>query len=183
MALQVVNLVDKEKSIFAQNPGLEVLTPFNELYEKGEDGDRIMKALFFIYDIKSSAYQGIPDDKERIADISENYLMNPTFPWKDYGKYSRAYKTTCVSDIQKKLDIMRMDIDEREAYFRGLSWDDPEERDIKNKMMSDHDKFIEKYEKVMKLAEEELEELESYGGYIKSYIESLGIEQKRKVEG
>lgn len=171
-----MQLVDPDKSLFAQNPGLKDLPPFNELHEMGPQGDKIIKALYYIHDIKSTWYAAVPIEKERIKDVSTHVLGDSNFPWKDYAKFTREYKKNCRTELQRRLASLRNDLSEREIFYRSLSWEDPQELQMKETMRISQASYLEEYHELEDLANQEIEELESLGGYTKSFIETLSLE-------
>jgi hypothetical protein len=177
-----VQLYAEYLSIFEQNPGLKNIKPLDELYKKGEEGDKIMKAIYFIYDLKSPYYSFSPKEEDRIQEVNTGFLEVETFDWKQYKEYTDFFKKHCRTELQKQLDIFRKDIQGRETFFRSLSWTDPVERVEKDILLTSHDKFIEKYAELKGKVESEIEELESLGGYRKSWLEAKSLESRRSID-
>lgn len=165
---------------FQQNIDLKDMKLFSELYEMGEEGDKIMACIYRAYDLKSSYYHSIEKESERLKDICENYLDDSEYDMSPYRKHIEYFKDVCRSDIQKKLDVFKQDIEGREVYFRSLSWSDPEQQQEKDVMMMSHDKLVLKYDELSKKVEAEIEELESLGGYRKSWLEQLSLDHKEQ---
>lgn len=178
-----VQLYAEDVSIFEQNPGLKDIKPFDELYklggEVGEDGDTAMKAIYFMYDVKSPYFSYAPKEEERIHEVNSNFLEGLEFDWDKYKKQVDFFKEYCLTELQRRLVIYRQDIDGREDYFRSLKWADPADRVEKDILLTSHDKFIEKYAELKNKVESEIEELESLGGYRKSWLEQKGLEAMR----
>jgi len=171
-------LYDDNLPFFEQNIDLKKMKPFNELYDMGEEGDKIMACIYRVYDLKSSFYHAIEKEEDRIKDVFDTYI-GEDFDIKPYLKHIDKFKDVCRSDLQKKLEIFKQDLEGREMFFRSLSWSDPEDRYEKDQMLISHDKLIMKYDEISKLVESEMEDLESLGGYRRSYIETLSLEAKR----
>lgn len=173
-------LHDDNLPFFDQNNDLKKMKPFDELYQMGDKGDKIMACIYRIYDLKSGFYHSIEKEDDRIKDVCESYLGDPDFDLSKYTQQINKFKDLCRSDVQKKLDIFKQDLEGREMFFRSLSWSDPEDRYEKDQMLTSHDKLILKYEELAKKVESEIEDLESLGEYRKSFLEQLSLDMKAK---
>jgi len=168
-----IQLYRDDIGIFAQNPMLKEFKPFDELEKLGEQGEKVMSAIFRIYDVKSPYYSVDASEKDRIEDVNKNYLEDEDFDWKEWDEYIKVYKEICRTPIQQKLDLLIEDINGREGFFRSISWDDEELRIERDLMTSNHHTFLKNYNDLVKEVNEELEEQLSLGDYRKSWLEQL----------
>ena len=178
--MSFVQLFREDINIFEQNPELKEHEPFSELYEMGIKGDMIMGALYRIYDIKSTYYSTVENEDDRVKEVNKTYLDNEDFDWRPYKTHIAAYKQDCRTELQRKLDLYREDLEGRETYFRSLRWDDPQDRYDKDQMLNTQPKMLAQYDEIKKQVESEIEELESLAGYRKSFLEQLAIDLAEK---
>ncbi len=168
-----------------QNPFIKEMKPFCDLYEdSNEHGDRIMGGIYRIYDLKSSYYAAIDDEKERIEDVNLSFMKQSNFPWNEYKRFILSYKDKCRTELQKRLSVMRLELSEREMFYRGLAYDNEDDLIMKETMRKTQKSYLEEYEELEMLAREEALEQESYAGYLKSYqerkAEAMTVEMKKK---
>jgi len=168
-----------------QNPLIKEMKPFCDLYEESDElGYKIMGGIYRIYDLKSSYYAAIDDEKERIEDVNLSFMKQANFPWNEYNRYILSYKDKCRTELQKRLSVMRLELSEREIFYRGLAYDNEDDLIMKETMRKTQKSYLEEYEELEMLAKEEVGEQASYAGYIKSYqerkAESMTSEMKKK---
>lgn len=79
---------------------------------------------------------------------------------------------------------MRLELSEREMFYRGLAYDNEDDLIMKETMRKTQKSYLEEYEELEMLAREEALEQESYAGYLKSYqerkAEAMTVEMKKK---
>lgn len=177
-AFSFVQLYTDELPIFVQNPTLKEHKPFDELFEMGEEGDKIMSAIYRIYDPKSTYHITIPDEDERIQDVNENFLLDKNFDWKPYKDYIETYKKECISELQKRLLSFKSDLDGMQMYQQSLSWSDENDRGEKVQLIKEHKEFLLDYKEVLEKAEAEVIEMQNEANYIFSWLEQKALDLK-----
>jgi hypothetical protein len=112
---------------------------------------------------------------EIIKDVNKNYLEDENFPWENYQKIVDAYKEKCTSRLHKKVMNMLDEIDEIERSRSELSWDDPNEAELKIKLFDASKKLYNEAIELQKKLNEEVAELELEGDYVPSLTEEFSL--------
>lgn len=155
---------DPNASFSEQNPEIHLIAPYSSLYEKEgkEQYDRIMMAIYLVYDPKSKLNAtGRRSERDKRKDVVDNYLKK-SFPWTKYKKIVTKYQDDFRTFLEKKLENFKRELDEREQYMIELTWD--EDSTKKDKMMLNHDQYMKKYLDIKKEVDAERSDISSRGG-------------------
>lgn len=174
MASTVVKLRDIEASFWGQNPELGLMTPF-AAFKKKAKSDKIMKAIYLIWDAKSTFRKSGMTTEQIMEDINTNFLGNPDFDWEPYQEIIEAYKDKCMSRLYKKVLDMLEELDLIDEARQSLSWDDEDEYKRKIELFAASKKLYEEAITLQKELDEEIEAVELESEYVLSMIEELAI--------
>jgi len=169
-----IRVKDIDKDFWGQNQQLAIMTPFSE-FKKEKNSSKIMMAIYLIHDSKSDFIKAGMTTDEIIKDVNKNYLEDENFPWEKYQKIVDAYKDKCTSRLHKKVMNMLDEIDEIEKSRSELSWDDPNDAELKIKLFDASKKLFNEAIELQKRLNEEIAELELEGDYVPSMIEELSL--------
>lgn len=173
--MSFVRIKDAGKSFSEQNPEVHLHTPYNALYKslKKKRYDKVMMAIYLVYDPKSVSKRGNRKLEECKIDIQENYLKEPQFQWSKYSHIIEDYEVQSKSKIKIMLDELYKEINDRMAYGKGLSF----EKDAKEKdrVLLNHDVYLDKY-LALKAKVDEEEDVSTRAG------NNLGRGEKRALK-
>ena len=169
-----IEVKDVHGSFSKQNPEIHLISPYAALYKKlgEEDYDKVMMGMYLVYDPKSKLNSsGKRSEKDKQKDVSVNYHKNGKFSWSKYKKISASYLEDFRTDLEKKVDYLKQEIEERESYMKTLSWEADSTK--KDKMLLNHDQYLKKYLEVKKEVDAERADISSRGGTTLSRTERL----------
>lgn len=171
--LDFVNLdIESPLTFWEQNPELKYIEPFSEFY-KEENSSDIMKAIYLAYDFKSKFIRaGISEDESK-RDIAKNFIKDTSFEWGKYSKIIDAYKEMCKTKVQKALDRFERDAVGFTEYLTNLSWEDPEEAEVKSSIYKTVEDYYKKYKDCEALVIGEIKEKRFRDGYRLSPAEKM----------
>lgn len=153
------------------NKELEYLNPYAEFKKKEgkRRSGRIMHAIWLCHDPKSRAQQSGRDEDAIQNDISENFLNDKNFPWKDYKHIVKAFKEDCRTKLEKEMYYWEMELETRRVYQRNLPWDT--EAETKDKLLKSQKSLYNDYIEILKEVNKERSERQSFNGTHKSLLE------------
>lgn len=175
MATTHIKLKDIDKDFWEQNKELSYMAPF-AAFKKKAKSDKIMKAIYLIYDSKSVFRRAGMTTEEIIEDVNTNFLSKADFDWEQYTEIVEAYQDKCQSRTYKKLLKLLDEIDEIEVDREGLSWAEPGEADLKLKLFDASKKLFKDVIDLQKELDEEIEQVELESEYAMSMNESYAVE-------
>lgn len=165
-------LPDEGQTWWSVNPLMEYVTVFREFKRRYKRrSTKIMNAVYMVYDPKSELKSSGLTEEEIKREVAVNYLKDENFPWEDHMELIEAYIAYCKTKVEKQLDNWYMELQLRDAYINGLSWD--QNSTEKDKMMLNTDKHYEAYFKIEAQLKAERSAAESYGDYERSLSESF----------
>lgn len=170
-----IRLKDLDKDFWEQNKELSYMAPF-AAFKKKAKSDKIMKAIYMIYDSKSTFRRAGMTTEEIMEDVNSNFLNNKNFDWEQYSEIVKAYQDKCQSRLYKKLLKLFDEIDEIEQDRETLSWAETDEADLRLKLMSASKILFNDAIALQKQLDEEIEAVELESEYAMSMIESYAIE-------
>lgn len=146
---------DIHGSFSKQVPDLHYLNPYNKLYKKVGKAkyDTVMMGIYLVYDPKSSSGKNSRPEEEMQEDIAKNFLKKPRFKWDDFKEYIEAYKLDTKTKLQKMLDELEQDVNNRAAFGRQLDWET--DFKTKNEIVKTQDEFVEKFMQLKAKVDEE----------------------------
>jgi type I site-specific restriction endonuclease len=174
MAAHIVRLKDLDGSFWEQNKELALMTPFSDFKKKAKS-DKIMKAIYLIWDSKSTFRKSGMSPEQILEDINTNFLGNPNFDWEPYQKYVEAYKELCMSRLYKKVLAMLDEIEEIDEARLSISWSDDVEYKQKIELFDASKKLYAEAITLQKELDEEVEAIELESEYVLSMNEELAI--------
>jgi hypothetical protein len=164
--------IESPLTFWEQNPEIKYMEPFSSFYEEENSSD-IMKAIYLAYDFKSKFIRaGIPEDTAK-RDIAKNFLKDPSFEWGKYSKIIDAYKDKCKTKVQKALDKFEKDAVGFTEYLANLSWEDPEEAEVKSGIYKTVEDYYKKFKDCEALVIGEINEKRFRDGYRLSPAEKM----------
>lgn len=175
MATTHIRLKNIDEDFWGQNKELSFMHPFS-VFKKKAKSDKIMKAIYLIYDSKSTFRRAGMSTEEIITDVNTNFLNKEDFDWDAYTDIIEAYQDKCQSRIYKKLLKLLDEIDEIEADREGLSWAEAGEAELKLKLFDASKKLFQDAITLQKELDEEIEAVELESEYAMSMIEEYGVE-------
>lgn len=174
MATSHIRLKDLDKDFWEQNKELALMTPFSSFKKKAKS-DKIMKAIYLIWDSKSSFRKSGMSTEEIMNDININFLNNADFNWEPYEDIVEAYKDKCMSRLYKKVISMLGELDEIDEARSNLSWEDEDQYKQKIALFDASKKLYEEAISLQKELDEEIEAVELESEYVLSMIEEYAI--------
>ncbi len=175
MATTHIKLKDIDKDFWEQNKELSYMAPF-AAFKKKAKSDKVMKAIYMIYDSKSTFRRAGMSTEEIIEDVNANFLNNKDFDWEQYTEIVEAYQDKCQSRLYKKLLKLFDEIDEIEQDREGLSWAEAAEAELRLKLMNASKTLFNDAITMQKQLDEEIESVELESEYAMSMIEGYAIE-------
>ena len=161
-------LPQNPKDYWDINLELSYIEPFASFVDV-EDSAKVMSAIHMLYDPKSIAQNSTVPIEQMKKDISKNVIGDEKFPWKDYGKYIRAFKKYCKTPVEQELSKWFQEMAERTQYMKEFSWE--EDPELKEKMLLKNDEHFEKYNRIRATLKEERTEVLMHGNYTPSRLE------------
>ena len=174
MATSHIRLKDLDKDFWEQNKELALMTPFSSFKKKAKS-DKIMKAIYLIWDSKSSFRKSGMSTEEIMNDININFLNNADFNWEPYEDIVEAYKDKCMSRLYKKVIAMLSELDDIDEARSNLSWEDEDQYKQKIALFDASKKLYEEAISLQKELDEEIEAVELESEYVLSMIEEYAI--------
>lgn len=179
MATTHVRLRDIDGDFWEQNKELSLITPFSS-FKKNPESNRVMKAIYLIWDAKSIFRKSSMSTDDIIQDVNNNFLGEPNFDWDIYSEEVEAYRNICMSRVQKKLLDLLEGIDEIEEASQSLSWADEDEYKQKIELSNMANKLYEDAIALQKELDEEIDAIELESEYALSMLEEYSINGKDK---
>lgn len=163
---------DPGKDIFDQNPELEYISSIKEFIKSKGGKKKASKLLWAVYlteDPNSKLYR-IMDIEERRKEVSENYLGDKDFDWKDLDKICIEYGRIALTKEEIFFTIWSQKLDELQAYLKFTDISSDPEGIIK--IMEKIPKVLEGYEKTKNTMLASKKKGKTYGGKQESLGES-----------
>ena len=172
-------LENHQLSFSKENPGVHLLGPYDRLYKKlsVKQYDRVMTAIYLAYDPKSVGGKSNRSEEELRKDIAVNFLNEPDFDWNEFKDYINAYKQDSKTKLQIELYYLEQEILERRSYINQLTWES--NATLKDKMLLNHDKYLEKYMELKQRVDEE-SDISTHGNQNLSRTERRGLQSNGK---
>lgn len=170
MATTHIKLRDLDKDFWEQNKELSLMTPFSSFKKKAKS-DKIMKAIYLIWDSKSTFRKSGMTTDEIMTDVNENFLNNKDFNWEPYEDIVEAYKEKCMSRLYKNVLDMLSEIEEISEARSNLSWEDEDQYRQKIELFDASKKLFQEAISLQKELDEEIEAVELEGEYSLSMLE------------
>jgi len=168
------NIKDIEGDFWEQNKQLSYMSPFSS-FKKKKNSSKIMKAIYLIYDSKSSFKQTPMSEEEIIKDVNLNFLEDENFKWSEYEDIVEAFKDKCRTGTAKIIEGISEECNDIQLAIKDLSLSDPEEISMRKDLHTMRSKLLsEKIDLELKL-KEEIGELLLEGDYSPSLIEATII--------
>lgn len=174
MATTNIRLLDIDKDFWEQNKELALMSPFSSFKKKAKS-DKIMKAIYLIWDSKSTFRKSGMSTDEIMSDINENFLGNKDFNWDPYDEIVEAYKDKCMSRLYKNVLSLLEEIEEISEARQSLSWESPEEYKQKIELFDASKKLFQEAIALQKELDEEIEAVELEGDYSFSFLEEAAV--------
>ncbi len=174
MATTHVRLKDLDSDFWEQNKELALMTPFSNFRKKAKS-EKIMKAIYLIWDSKSLFRKSGMTTDEIMIDVNENFLNNKNFNWDSYEDIIEAYKDKCMSRLYKNLLQMFDEIEEIGEARLNLSWEDEEQYKQKIALFDASKKLFQEAITLQKELDEEIEAVELESEYALSMLEEVVI--------
>lgn len=174
-----VDIENEDSDIWKDNPDLQFSEPFAKFKKSERNSNKIMKAIYLIYDPKSRFNIAKEPQEKIIEDVTKNFLRKREFDWTKYNDVIEAYKENCKSPLQRQYEEILSDYEGFISYYRNLSWEDEDEARIKTGHMKTIEDYGKKIIELKKLVDGEENEQKYKFDYRKSMIENLAGKNAR----
>lgn len=163
-----------DANVWDEFPELSLITKFREFREKegDEKSSNIIKAIFYIWDVKSSFRKSGMTEDEIKKEIHKNLLGNPKFSWKKLQGIKLYFLDKNQTAAQKLFAETEIQIRELNHFLREeWEWSETNAKDKAAVMKQYKDLYKDYLDYKEAIAEEEIEFESTRGGYNKSFLE------------
>lgn len=171
-----IRIPKDEKDFWNLNFELSHIDPFTE-FSKKKISNKVMMAIYMIYDPKSQIVNSGLDERQVKKDISKNYLGDEKFDWTPFRDIVIAYKQVSKTKIEKELGGWWLQLQERDEYLNHeLEWGDGQD-ELKEKMLLKTEEHYQKYRSIVASLKEERQDRLMYGDYTPSELEMWALDE------
>jgi len=176
--MPIVEIRKSNINLWDEYPDLDIISEFKKL--RKEEGDErsnnILKAIYYIWDVKSDKRDSGFTEEELIKDVNENLLNDKNFDWSKREELKEAWFKYCMSETDRLLKRYRDEIEDFNTMMKEWKWDKKTAQDKAMTMKSAKSMFEDLKEIEKLFVAEKIARLEMQGRYTPSLLEEEAYE-------
>lgn len=177
--MALLHEVKIDSDVWQLNPSLELIKEFRELKEKEgyERSSAIIKAIFFIWDMKSDLRDSGMSESKLMKDVSQMLLEDEDFNWQNYEDFKDFFLAANLGKLESLFLEYEKDLEDLNTFISTLKWGKTT-IDTKAKANKQRKELFDQLLEIReKLKHDGDVEADMEGGYVKSFIENFGTDE------